>query len=170
MWCEHLNMLEAQVKFARKSDPWNVVNGWLHKSYRFVLPFPTLQWRHNEPDCISNHQPHDCLLNRLFRLSSKKTSKLRVTGLCEGIHRPPVNSPHKWPGTRQMFPFDDVIITTLRCFTQKSIHYSWLTRNKIRIKILAVLIIVVCMKLWRVWKIMSLNLFWTLQTANLGAE
>ena len=27
-----------------------------------------------------------------------------------GIHRRPVNSPHKWPVTRKMFPFDDVII------------------------------------------------------------
>ena len=44
----------------------------------------SLQWHHNECDGISNHQPHDCLLNRLFRRRSKKTSKLRVTGLCEG--------------------------------------------------------------------------------------
>ena len=28
-----------------------------------------------------------------------------------GIHRGPVNSPHKWPITRKMFPFDDVIMT-----------------------------------------------------------
>ena len=27
-----------------------------------------------------------------------------------GIHRRPVNSPHKWPVTRKMFPFDDVIM------------------------------------------------------------
>ena len=27
-----------------------------------------------------------------------------------GIHRGPVNSPHRWPVTRKMFPFDDVII------------------------------------------------------------
>ena len=27
-----------------------------------------------------------------------------------GIHRWPVNSPHKWPVTRKMFPFDDVIV------------------------------------------------------------
>ena len=26
------------------------------------------------------------------------------------IHRSPVNSPHKWPVTRKMFPFDDVIM------------------------------------------------------------
>ena len=44
----------------------------------------TLQWRHNELDGISNHQPHDCLLNRLFTRRSKKTSKLRITGLCVG--------------------------------------------------------------------------------------
>ena len=42
----------------------------------------TLQWRHNERDGVSNLQPHDCLLNRLFGRRSKKTSKLRVTGLC----------------------------------------------------------------------------------------
>ena len=27
-----------------------------------------------------------------------------------GTHRLPVNSPHKWPVTQEMFPFDDVII------------------------------------------------------------
>ena len=70
----------------------------------------SLQWRHNERDSVSNHQPHDCLLNRLFRRRSKKTSKLRVTGLRVGIHRWPVNPPHKWPVTRKIFPFDDVIM------------------------------------------------------------
>ena len=29
-----------------------------------------------------------------------------------GIHRGPVNSPHKGPVTRKMFPFDDVIMLT----------------------------------------------------------
>ena len=29
-----------------------------------------------------------------------------------GIHQGPVNSPHKWPVTRKMFPFDDVIMCT----------------------------------------------------------
>ena len=52
-----------------------------------------LHWRRNGRGSVSNHQPHDCLLNRLFRRRSKKTSKLRVTGLCTG------NS----PGTRE-FP------------------------------------------------------------------
>ena len=50
-----------------------------------------LQWRHNERIGVSNHQPHDCLLNRLFRPRSK-------------------NSPHKGPVMRKVFPFDDVIM------------------------------------------------------------
>ena len=70
----------------------------------------SLQWHHNGHGSVSNHQPHYCLLNRLFRPRSKKTSKLRVTGLCAGIHRWSVNSPHKWPIARKMFPFDDVIM------------------------------------------------------------
>ena len=44
----------------------------------------TVQWRHNGCDSVPNHQPHDCLLNRLFRRRSKKTPKLRITGLCAG--------------------------------------------------------------------------------------
>ena len=43
-----------------------------------------LQWRNYWRDSVSNHQPYDCLLKRLFRRRSKKTSKLRVTGLCAG--------------------------------------------------------------------------------------
>ena len=43
-----------------------------------------LQWRHNELDGVSDHQSHDCLLDRLFRRRPKKISKLRVTGLCVG--------------------------------------------------------------------------------------
>ena len=43
-----------------------------------------LRWRHNDHAGVPNHQPHGCLLNRLFRRKSKKTSKLRVTGLCAG--------------------------------------------------------------------------------------
>ena len=70
----------------------------------------SLRWRHNDHYSVSNHQPHSCLLNRLFRRRWKNTSKLRVTGLCVGNSPGPVNSPHKGPVTRKMFPFDDVIM------------------------------------------------------------
>ena len=43
-----------------------------------------LQWRHNECDGVSNHRRLHCLLKFWFMRRSKKTSKLRVTGLCAG--------------------------------------------------------------------------------------
>ena len=71
----------------------------------------SLQCRYNGHDGVSNHQPHDGLLNRLFRCRSKETSKLRVAGLCVGNSPGPVNSLHKGPVTRKMLPFDDVIMS-----------------------------------------------------------
>ena len=56
-----------------------------------------------ERNGISYRQPHDSLLNRLFRRRSKKTSKLRAIGLCAG------NSPAKRPVTRKMSPLNGVI-------------------------------------------------------------
>ena len=47
--------------------------------YVFVL-----QWRHNRRNGVSNHLLHHCLLNRLFKRRPKKSSKLRVTGVCAG--------------------------------------------------------------------------------------
>ena len=57
-----------------------------YNSFEYWTPLnhPPLQLRHNGHDGVSNHQPHDCLHKRFFRYRSKKTSKLRVTGLCEG--------------------------------------------------------------------------------------
>ena len=67
----HLKMSSAKaVPFCRTL---------LHTSQRW-----SLRWRHIGRESVSNHQPHDCLLNRLFRRRSKKTSKIRVTGLCAG--------------------------------------------------------------------------------------
>ena len=45
-----------------------------------------------------------------------------------GIHREPVNSPRKWPVTRKMFPFDDVIMVQLKtklwCFFWPGLNSS----------------------------------------------
>ena len=72
----------------------------------------TLQWHHNWRDGISNHKRLDCLLNRLFRLRSQKHQSSASLAFVRGIHWGPVNSRHKGPVTRKMFPFDDVIMHT----------------------------------------------------------
>ena len=74
--------------------PWETQQ-YIHDNWRW-----TLHWRHDDNDGVSNHQPHGCLLNRLFGRRSKKISKLCVTDLCAGNSPGPVNSPHKGPVTR----------------------------------------------------------------------
>ena len=63
-------------------------------------------WPHNERDGVSNHWHPDHLLNHLVRRGSKQTSKLRITGLCEG--NPLVTG--GFPVTQKMSSFDDVIM------------------------------------------------------------
>ena len=70
----------------------------------------TLRWRHNEHDSVSNRQPHDCLLNLYSSADQSKHQSSASLAFVWEIHRGPVNFPHKWPVTRKMFPFDDVIM------------------------------------------------------------
>ena len=134
--------------------PCQIYNGNLYTNktaspWRWIARGPDeidhIRWRHNERYSVSNHQPHYCLLNRSLRRRSKKTSKLCVTGLC--AENSPVNSPHKGPVTRKMFPFDDVImmyvnlvtktlqwVFFLSCLVEYTItsSYSALSRNTTR--------------------------------------
>ena len=84
-------------------------NIWYFVHLVFDYAYTTLQWHHNQRVRVSNHRRLDSFLNSLFRHRSKKRSKLRITGLCEG--NPPVDSPHKGPVLHEMFPLDDVIMT-----------------------------------------------------------
>ena len=93
-FCLGLNMLNIVLMFDRWPCIWFKFVLFIHvrsnihvykmKCPQHIEAWATWHWRHNGRDSISNHQPHDCLLNRLFGRRSKKTSKLRVTGLCVG--------------------------------------------------------------------------------------
>ena len=78
--------------------------------------FQTLRWRHNDHAGVSNHQPPGCLLNRLFRRKSKKTSKLRVTGLCAG------NSPGTGEFSAQMASYAENVSIWWRHHGRRYIH------------------------------------------------
>ena len=43
-------------------------------------------------------------------VDQRKHQSSASLAFARGIHRGPVNSPRKWPVTRKMFPFDDVIM------------------------------------------------------------
>ena len=76
-------------QFVGRLIPSGFKDYWLPRSFsRHVIishGIDPLYWRHNDHDGVSNNQHHGCLLKRLFRRRSKKTSKLRVTGLCVGF-------------------------------------------------------------------------------------
>ena len=94
-FCLSLNCLQNVGHFVQVMYSWFS----LQRQHRFTVSitqrtvlrrhydlsiFKSLRWHHNGGDGVSNHQPHDCLQNRVFRRRSKATSKLCVTGLCVG--------------------------------------------------------------------------------------
>ena len=54
-----------------------------------------------------------------------------------GIHRGPVNSPHKWPVTRKMFPFDDVIMR----------WHETITKHQ-KVQTLFIISVMLCLGVW----------------------
>ena len=73
--------------------------------------FPnSLQWRHNQCYGVSNHQRIDCFSTVCSRTDQRKHQSSMSLAFVRGIHRWPLNSPHKGPVTRKMFPFDDVML------------------------------------------------------------
>ena len=49
-----------------------------------AVTYKTVHYSDVITNTISNHQRLECILNRLFRPTSKKMTKLYVTALCEG--------------------------------------------------------------------------------------
>ena len=47
----------------------------LRSDFDCQVKINTLQWRHNERVSVSNHKPHDSLLNRLFKARMKENIK-----------------------------------------------------------------------------------------------
>ena len=80
------------------------------KTHLATLFLNSLQWRHNEHDGVSSHQPHDCFLNDLFRSRSDAASKLGVTGLSAGNSPVTGEFPAQRASNAETFPFDDVIM------------------------------------------------------------
>ena len=70
----------------------------------------TLLWRHNGHSSVSNHSLTIVYATVYSDADQSKHQTSASLAFVRGIHRGPVNSPHKGPVTRKMFPFDDVIM------------------------------------------------------------
>ena len=75
----------------------------------------TLRWRHNEHDGVLNHQLTIVYSIAYSDADQRKHQSSATLAFVWGIHRWPVNSPHKRPVTRKVFPLDDVIMNTDKC-------------------------------------------------------
>ena len=82
---------------------------WLYIHFHFQCYFITM----------TSLWPRWCLKSSASRLFTQPFIRAQIKikhqspaslAFVWGIHRGPVNSPHKWPVTRKMFPFDDVIM------------------------------------------------------------
>ena len=78
--------LVAHTPMRWTSQRWSPATVWTCSS---------LQWRHNERDGVSNHQPHDCWRNLLSMRRSKKTSELRCCCCCSAYAQI-VRVAHSW--------------------------------------------------------------------------
>ena len=52
----------------------------------------------------------------------RKHQSSELLAYVRGIHRGPVNSPHKWPVTRKMFPFDNVLILFVEAMFPQTVN------------------------------------------------
>ena len=93
---------------------WSLLAAQIFHAAHMTRKRRSLQWRHNERDSVSNHQPHECSFNYLFRRRSRKTSKLRVSGLCARNSLVTGVFLAQRPVTRKMFPFHDVCMIVLQ--------------------------------------------------------
>ena len=81
----------------------------------------SLQWRHNGRYGVSNHIVYSSVYSGADQTKYQSSASLAFV---RGIHWWPVNSPHKWPVTRKMFSFDDVIMSISHRHNPLSINIS----------------------------------------------
>ena len=58
------------------------------------------------------------------RADQRKYQSSASQAFVRAINREPVNSPHKWPVTRKMFPFHDVVMTTDELMYRYPFHFQ----------------------------------------------
>ena len=88
-WCSNMPLFEYNVK---------------------SKAFLALQWRHNGCDASQITSLTSVYSTIYSGADQRKHQSSTSLAFLWGNHRWPVNSLHKWPVTRKMFPFDDVIM------------------------------------------------------------
>ena len=134
----HVNKRDARhVRIQSRNNvyvsPWLISKPWkFHVSFSYHL-FSRVTykgiWRNHYIDVIMSAIASQ-ITSRTIVYSTvnsgadqRKHQSSASLAFVRGIHRWPMNSPHKWPVTRKMFPFDDVTMTS------SFIYFHILSRN-----------------------------------------
>ena len=89
---------------------WSEPNHYLNKRGPTCSKQNLLQWRHNERDASQIGGAPIVSWTVGSGRDQRKHQSSASLAFVRGIHRWPVNSPHKRPVRRKMFPFDSVIM------------------------------------------------------------
>ena len=127
--CSFINVSLSNNHKTGVACDWNTLNYQENTSLKAINQKNlTLKWRHNDLDGVSNHRHVDGLPNRSFSRKSKKTSKLRVTGHCEG------NSPMTGESPSQRASYAENVSIWWRHHVSHS-HNSWVAFTTISKKL-----------------------------------
>ena len=100
--------VEKYVRYANQEWPYNMWNFIIGHSVRIAF-------YHYSDVIISAMESQITSITIVYSTvysgaDQRKHQSSASLAFVRGIHRSPVNSPHKVPGTRKMFPFGDVIM------------------------------------------------------------
>ena len=89
------------------NDQWSI----LHRNRVNVISSETNHYNDAIMDAIASQSTSLTIVySMVYSDADKKFQSSASLAFVRGFHRGPVNSPLKWPVTRKMFPFDDVIM------------------------------------------------------------
>ena len=119
--CAHFGVYFPSWEVYREVNT-NISLGWAHKQFITTIHtlFYFLHYSYVIMSVMASQITSLTIVYSTFYSSADQRKYQSSASLVfeRGIHRSPVNSPHKWAVTRKMFPFDDVIMT----WHDKTIH------------------------------------------------
>ena len=104
------------VLFKLNTNAWKLKNMLWCGNIGYNLVIPGADFPHHYPDVImgtiaSQITSLTIVYSTVYSDADQRRYQSSASlAFVWGIHRRPVNSPHKWPVTRKMFSFDDVIM------------------------------------------------------------
>ena len=112
--------LNLQCQLSKYVLPQAPVKQFIYQGFNYVvlnISFPQRPWNNHYHDVVMSAMASQItnltiVYSDIYSGAVKKHQSSASLAFVRGIHRWPVNSPHKGPVTRKMFPFDDVIMSS----------------------------------------------------------